>query len=160
MLAAATGEAVDDVCPPHRSYAAADGPADGRRRARPAGPDARRARRPASRWPEPVPDVRWVELVGGPRRRWPSTATASTSTARLRPDRVVLVADAGLGTINAVSLSSAPFQALGLEPVVLLNRYDPEVDLHRRNRDVARASVRRRRRHRRRRSRGPTAVGG
>jgi hypothetical protein len=45
----------------------------------------------------------------------------------------VLVADAGLGTINSVSLSIAPFAALGHRPVVMLNRYDPEVDLHRRN---------------------------
>jgi dethiobiotin synthetase len=44
------------------------------------------------------------------------------------------VADAGLGTINAVLLSAAPFQDLGLEPIVLLNRYDRAVDLHERNR--------------------------
>ena len=45
---------------------------------------------------------------------------------------MVLVADAGLGTINAVRLSAAPFAAYDL--VVALNRYDDGDDLHRRNR--------------------------
>jgi len=45
----------------------------------------------------------------------------------------VLVADAGLGTINAVRLSVAPFEGLGHEPIVLLNRFDEADDLHRRN---------------------------
>jgi dethiobiotin synthetase len=43
----------------------------------------------------------------------------------------VLVADAGLGTINAVRLS---VDALGAHPtVVYLNRFDPGCDLHSRN---------------------------
>ena len=51
--------------------------------------------------------------------------------AALRPDRVVLVADAGLGTINGVRLSVA---ALAPWPVtVVLNRFDPADDLHVRN---------------------------
>ncbi len=51
--------------------------------------------------------------------------------AALRPDRVVLVADAGLGTINGVRLSMA---ALAPWPVtVVLNRFDPGDDLHVRN---------------------------
>jgi dethiobiotin synthetase len=78
--------------------------------------------------------VRWVELVGGPRSPLAPDGDGVDLTIRLQPDTVVLVADAGLGTINAVVLSSAPFQELGLEPIVLLNRYDPEDDLHRRNR--------------------------
>ena len=50
---------------------------------------------------------------------------------RLDPDVVVLVADAGLGTVNAVVLSLAPFA--GRRCVVLLNRYDEADDLHQRN---------------------------
>ena len=46
----------------------------------------------------------------------------------------MLVADSGLGTINAVALSVAPFTDLGHRPVVVLNRYDDGDDLHRRNR--------------------------
>jgi dethiobiotin synthetase len=50
---------------------------------------------------------------------------------RLRPDLVVLVADAGLGTINAVRLCTA---ALAGHPVaVFLNRFDGS-DLHEANR--------------------------
>jgi dethiobiotin synthetase len=84
-------------------------------------------------WPEPLPDVRWVELVGGPRSPMAVDGDGVDLTQAIRADRVVLVADAGLGTINAVCLSVAPFAALGHKPVVMLNRYDPEVDLHRRN---------------------------
>jgi dethiobiotin synthetase len=49
------------------------------------------------------------------------------------PDVVVLVADAGLGTVNAVLLSLAPFEAR--RSIVILNRFDPADDLHLRNRD-------------------------
>jgi hypothetical protein len=42
----------------------------------------------------------------------------------------VLVADAGLGAINAVRLSAAALPA----PLVVLNRYDNADDLHVRNR--------------------------
>jgi dethiobiotin synthetase len=133
VLAAATGEAVHDVCPPERSFEVPMAP--------PMAADALGRPAPsldelvaAITWPEPEPEVRWVELVGGPRSPIAADGDGVDLTVRLRPDRVVLVADAGLGTINAVVLSSAPFQDLGLEPVVLLNRYDPAQDLHERNR--------------------------
>jgi dethiobiotin synthetase len=42
------------------------------------------------------------------------------------------VADAGLGTINAVRLSMEALVERST-PVVVLNRYDPSSDLHRRN---------------------------
>jgi dethiobiotin synthetase len=133
VLAAATGEDVHAVCPPERSYEV------------PMAPPMAAAvlGRPAPTladlvadltWPVPEPQVRWVELVGGPRSPIAADGDGVDLTVRLRPDRVVLVADAGLGTINAVVLASAPFQELGLEPVVLLNRYDAADDLHRRNR--------------------------
>ena len=51
--------------------------------------------------------------------------------AALQPDTIVLVADAGLGTVNAVLLSIAPFPEF--PTVVILNRYDDSLDLHRRN---------------------------
>lgn len=133
VLAAATGEPVDAVCPRERSFPIAMAP--------PMAADALGLPSPslddlvdAITWPDPVPDVCWVELVGGPRSPLADDGDGIGLTARLRPDRVVLVADAGLGTINAVVLSSAPFLELGLEPVVLLNRFDPAADLHARNR--------------------------
>jgi dethiobiotin synthetase len=49
------------------------------------------------------------------------------------PQTVVVVADAGLGAINAVLLSVAPFD--GRAVVVALNRFDEGDDLHRRNRE-------------------------
>ena len=50
---------------------------------------------------------------------------------RLEPDLVLLVADAGLGTLNAVRSSMQ--ELVGLPVVVVLNHYDPSVELHRRN---------------------------
>lgn len=133
VLAAATGEDVHDVCPPERSFEVPMAPpmaADVLGRPAPSLADLVAG----ITWSAPEPQVRWVELVGGPRSPIAADGDGVDLTARLRPDRVVLVADAGLGTINAVVLSSAPFQDLGLEPVVLLNRYDAADDLHERNR--------------------------
>jgi dethiobiotin synthetase len=132
VLAAATGERPEDVCPGERSFAVPMAPpmaADVLGRPAPLLDDLVAA----LRWPEPAPDLGWVELVGGPRSPLAADGDGVDLAARLRPDAVVLVADAGLGTINAVVLSSAPFLALGLAPIVALNRYDPEDDLHRRN---------------------------
>ena len=56
--------------------------------------------------------------------------TAVALCAALAPDVVVLVADAGLGTINAVRLSVGVHN----DVVVVLNRFDPGDELHRRNR--------------------------
>jgi dethiobiotin synthetase len=133
VLAAATGEPVHDVCPPERSYEVPMAP--------PMAAEVLGRELPplaelvdVLAWPEPAPQVRWVELVGGPRSPLAADGDGVDLTRALHPDRVVLVADAGLGTINAVLLSAAPFQDLGLEPIVLLNRYDRAVDLHERNR--------------------------
>ena len=49
------------------------------------------------------------------------------------PDVVLLVADAGLGTINAVRMSVAAFGER--QVVVVLNRFDEHDPLHRSNRD-------------------------
>jgi dethiobiotin synthetase len=51
----------------------------------------------------------------------------------LDPDVIVLVADAGLGTINALRLTLDVLGPLAALAVVVLNRFDPESDLHRRN---------------------------
>ena len=75
----------------------------------------------------------WSRGVGGPRSPIATTATTSTSPHALAPDLVVLVADAGLGTINAVRLSVA---ALADFPVVVaLNRFTGDDPLHARNRE-------------------------
>jgi dethiobiotin synthetase len=132
VLAGATGEAADDVCPTSRTYAVAMAP--------PMAADALGRPVPALwdllaelRWPDPTPEVCWLETVGGPRSPLASDGDAVDLVAALDPDRVVLVADAGLGTINAVLLSRDAFRAVGHDVVVLLNRFDDGDDLHRRN---------------------------
>jgi dethiobiotin synthetase len=132
VLGDAAGEPGDVVCPPAHTYAV------------PMAPPMAAAvlGRPVPtladlldsvRWPEPEVDVAWLETVGGPRSPIASDGDAVDVVAMLEPRKVVLVADAGLGTINAVRLSVAPFQALGHEPIVVLNRFDPDDELHRRN---------------------------
>jgi dethiobiotin synthetase len=91
-------------------------------------------------WPDGV-TVGVVETAGGVRSPLASDgADAVSLAAALVADLIVVVADAGLGTINGVRLSVAALDPLvdardELGLVVLLNRFDPEVDLHRRNRD-------------------------
>lgn len=134
VLAAATGEVVADVCPPERTYEVAMAPpmaAAALGRSCPTVAELVAA----LAWPDPLPDVAWVEGVGGPRSPIAADGDGVDLCRLLRPDAVVLVADAGLGTINAVVLSSAPYQALGYQPLVVLNRYDDADDLHRRNRE-------------------------
>lgn len=130
-LAAATGEAVDDVCPHHRSLPVPMAPpmaADVLGQ-----PPFTIAELAAElRWPPDI-DVGIVEGVGGPRSPVAADGDTVDLASRLRPDVVVLVTDAGLGTINAVRLSVAPFE--GHHVVVAFNRYDDADDLHRRNRN-------------------------
>ena len=129
VLAEATGERPDAVCRPDRWYAVAMAP-----------PMAAAAlgRPPFSiqelvaelAWPEGI-DVGLVEGAGGPRSPLAADGDTVDLGAALHPDLVVLVADAGLGTINAVRLSAA---ALAPHPLaVYLNRYDDAHDLHRAN---------------------------
>jgi len=76
-------------------------------------------------------DVGLVEGVGGPHSPLASDGDTVDLARALEPDLVVLVADAGLGTVNAVRLSAPVFAGRPL--LVALNRYgvDP---LHARNR--------------------------
>jgi dethiobiotin synthetase len=97
------------------------------------------------RWPAPPVDIGLVETAGGVRSPQADDGDVIDLVASLSPDHVVLVADAGLGTINAVRLSlsalarvdgvgSATTAEPPAPPFVVLNRYDPASDLHRRNR--------------------------
>jgi dethiobiotin synthetase len=131
VLAAATGEHPHDVCPLHRSYPVAMAPPMA----------AAVLEREAFtvddlifelRWPSPSPGVRWVETVGGVRSPIAFDGDSADLCAALEPDLVVLVADAGLGTINSVRVS-APALA-GSPLIVYLNRYDESDELHTLNR--------------------------
>lgn len=134
-LAAATGEAPDVVTPPERTYRVAWAPpmaAD--ELGRPPFSVADLAHE--TTWAAVV-DVGLVEGVGGPRSPIATDGDNVDLAHELAPDLVVLVADAGLGTINAVRLSAAALAPLPV--VVALNRFSENDALHVRNRDVLRA---------------------
>lgn len=78
-------------------------------------------------------DFALVETAGGVRAPIAHDGDNVALIQRLRPHQVLLVADAGLGTLNAVRLSLAALA--GQAVIVLLNRYDAANELHRRNRD-------------------------
>ena len=120
VLAAATGERPGDVCPAHRRYELAMAPPMA----------AELLGRPAFTVADLVAELSWpeavahgvVEGVGGPRSPLASDGDTVALAEALRPDTTVLVADAGLGALNAVLLSVAALP--GPAPVVVLNRYD------------------------------------
>ena len=126
VLARATGQPVDEICPPHRSYPVAMAP--------PMAAEALAVPVPVLRdlvdetvWASRA-ELRWVESVGGVRSPVAADADSVDLCGAMKPDLVVLVADAGLGTINAVRLSAAALSAHDL--VVFLNRFQPADPLH------------------------------
>ncbi|HKH05823.1 MAG TPA: dethiobiotin synthase [Acidimicrobiales bacterium] len=129
LLSDATGERAGIICPLHRWYPLAMAPPMAAEAlGRPSWSIADLAAETS--WRTPV-GVGLVEAVGGVRSPMAADGDATDLAAALHPEHVVLVADAGLGTINAVRLSAAP---LGRWPLtVLLNRYDAVDELHRRN---------------------------
>lgn len=134
VLGDASAEPPELVCPPHRWYPIAMAPpmaADALGR-----PPLRLAElldEVDSSWPDPRAEVGLVELAGGPWSPIAHDADGTELTAALAPDLVVLVADAGLGTLNAVRPAAAALGAIA-PVVVVLNRFDDRDDLHRRNR--------------------------
>jgi dethiobiotin synthetase len=130
QLASATGEAETDVCSADRNYPLALAP--------PMAADSlNRARVELSVlleeivWPAEV-DVGIVETVGGPYSPIAHDGDSIDLIAQLKPDAILLVADAGLGTLNAVRLC---LQCVGEIPTtVFLNRFDADNELHQLNR--------------------------
>lgn len=130
VLAAATGETATDICPAHRWYEVPMAP-----------PMAAEALgRPAPTlsdlvaevaWPGAAVDVGFVETVGGVRSPVADDADSRDLAIAIEPDRVVLVAPAGLGTIDSVRLGVDALAQLRVH--VLLNRFEPTNDLHVRN---------------------------
>jgi dethiobiotin synthetase len=126
LLAAATGESPTDVCPAHRWYPLALAPPMA---ASWLGlPDIAIAGLAAEiAWPAGL-DLGLVETAGGPRSPIAHDGDGIALAELLRPDLAVLVADAALGTINAVRLAAA---AIAPTPVlVVLNRFDAAEPLH------------------------------
>jgi dethiobiotin synthetase len=132
VLGAASGESAEDVCPPHRWFDVAMAPPMAAESlARP--PFTIQDLVSELRWPARHVDVGLVETAGGLRSPLAADGDCQALTTVLSPDVVVLVADAGLGTINAVRLTIHALSALPCAIVVVLNRFDARVDLHVRN---------------------------
>jgi dethiobiotin synthetase len=130
VLAAATGEMPTDVCPAHRWYSTPLAP--------PMAAEvlARDAFTVAdlddeTSWTGHA-DIALVEGAGGPRSPLASDGDNVDLARRLRPSMVLLVADAGLGTINSVRCCADVLSPLAV--VVALNRFVADDELHVRNR--------------------------
>jgi dethiobiotin synthetase len=136
-LGAASGEHPGDVCHSFRSYHRAMAP-----------PIAARALGmppftvadlvEEMAWPRERVDVGVVETAGGVRSPQAEDGDVCDLVEALAPDLVVLVADAGLGTINSIrltmdALDSGPSAPAPVPVVVVLNRYDGKHEIHRRN---------------------------
>jgi len=154
-LAMATGEDALIVCPPHRRYEVPMAPPMAAEvLGRPAFTVTELAWEVAASWPPaPAIHVGLIELAGGTRSPMASDGDGVDLAAACRPDVIAVVADAGLGTINAVrstldtlagviegtaaegtSAEGTLTHGGSTEVVVHLNRYDDTNDLHRRNR--------------------------
>ncbi len=135
LLARASGERPHEVCPAHRWYPVPMAPpmaADvlGLPRIR---LDALLAE---TQWPSDI-DLALIETAGGLCSPIAHDADNLALIEELAPTRVLLVADAGLGTLNSVRLC---LRVLGAtSTTVFLNRYDSTNDLHRRNAEWLRA---------------------
>ncbi len=131
VLAGATGEPAHDVCPPHRWYSRALAP--------PMAADALGAP-PFTvgdlvdelRWPDGI-DVGLVEGAGGPRSPIAADGDNVRLASAIAPDLVLLVAEAGLGAVNAVRMAVDAFA--GAPIVVVLNGYNEDDVVHQGNRD-------------------------
>jgi dethiobiotin synthetase len=133
VLGAASVEPPETVCPPHRWYQMAMAP--------PMAADA--LARPTFtvddliqelRWPEVPVDVGFVETAGGLRSPIADDGDCLALVVGVMPDTVVLVADAGLGTINLVRLTMDTLVRLPAQLAVVLNRFDEGSELHQCNR--------------------------
>ena len=136
VLAAASGETPNQVCPSHRRYAIPMAP--------PMAADALGL--PPFSMAELVAELDapegatvLVESAGGVRSPLAADGDTIDLVDALRPALVVLVADAGLGTINAVQLGTAALGACNV--VVFLNHFDENDDLHRRNAEWLRSQA-------------------
>lgn len=133
-LAAVTGEEIDVVCPPHRSYPIAMAPPMAALRLGFAPPTiAQLAAEVTGSWPDPSPAIGVVEGAGGVAAPQADDGDTTDLAVALDPDLVVIVADAGLGTINHVRLAVGAMRSWRV--VVYLNRFEVDGDLHQANRD-------------------------
>jgi len=89
-------------------------------------------------WPLDRVDVGVVETAGGVCSPQADDGDVCDMVALLAPDIVVLVADAGLGTINSIRLTMGALTGrgggtVGAPVIVVLNRFDGHHEIHCRN---------------------------
>ena len=132
VLGGASGEPPETVCPRHRWYEMAMAP--------PMAADALAL--PSFtldelveelRWPDAPVDVGFVETAGGLRSPIADDGDCLSLVVAVMPDIVLLVADAGLGTINAVRLTMDALVRLPAHLAIVLNRFNAGSELHQRN---------------------------
>jgi dethiobiotin synthetase len=133
ILGAASGEEPETVCPPHRWYEMAMAP-----------PMAAEAlgQRPFTldtlveelHWPEAPADVGFLETAGGLRSPIADDGDCLALVVAAMPDVLLLVGDAGLGTINSIRLTMDALVRLPVDVLVVLNKFDAGSELHQRNR--------------------------
>ena len=134
VLAGASGEDAETVCPAHRWLPMAVAPPMAAAAlGLPRFTIAELATEIRAHLPNGGDDgIVVVEGAGGARSPIADDGDTVVLAHALAADRVVIVADAGLGTINAVRLTVAALSSW--MPVIALNRYDEHDDLHRANR--------------------------
>lgn len=128
VLSKASREDPFDVCPAQRWYPIAIAPPIA---ARELGQMPFTLQDLLADMPLPERGIVLVEGVGGPRSPLASDADTVALAKALNPRRVVIVAEAALGAINAVRLSAAAFASVPI--VVALNRFNPAELVHRSN---------------------------
>ena len=129
-LAAATGEAPEEVTPEHRWYPLAMAP--------PMAADALglpeiKMQELAGEIDAPKDGVLFVEGVGGPRSPIAHNGDTVSLARAVDAELVILVGPSGLGAINSIMLAAAAFSPR--PTIVFLNRFNPLDELHVRNRN-------------------------
>jgi dethiobiotin synthetase len=131
LLGAASGEPAQEVCLSHRSYPVPMAP--------PMAAEVLNLPRvligdliEELRW-QPAAQFRLLETAGGLRSPIAHDGDNLELLKLVQPSHVLLIADAGLGTINTVRLCMS--QLTHWHTTVVLNRFDASNDLHRRNRE-------------------------
>ena len=132
LLAAATGEDPDSVCDRRHWYPVPLAPPMAARRLGVAAPVLGELLAGLD-WPHQPCHVGLLETAGGLRSPQATDGDALDMVVGARPDLVVTVADAGLGTIGAVRLVSQALEVEELPYVVVLNRFDSSEPLHQEN---------------------------
>lgn len=131
ILSRATGERPDVVCPIRHDYDKPMAPPMAAASLGRPAPTVRDLLQEIA-WPDGA-EVTFVESAGGIRSPLGVDGDSTDLVRLLAPDIVVLVSEPGLGMINAVRLCHA---ALGrTRAIVMINRFDEELELHRRNAD-------------------------